>query len=83
MSFLSCFDQLLVVLNFLTAGDTMNFPSRLVYILIRGCWSVACADCREGCVEMMHVLDNVLVGHSGEEFDLGEVRIQTLDHTGR
>ena len=52
-------------------------------LLIRACGSAAWPNLGEDWVRVTHVLENVLMGHSGEGFDLGEVRIQNLDHIGR
>ena len=83
MTILSCFDQVLVVFELLTACDAIEFFGRVVCPIIQSCRSSAWVDFREGCGRMMHVLENVFTGHSGEDFDLGEVRIRNLDRSGR
>ena len=66
MTCVGCLDQLLIVFDFLAAGGSVDFFSRVTFLLIKTCWRVACADCREGGVRMMHVFENIFAGH-GEE----------------
>ena len=83
MTFLSSCDQVLAVLELLPVCHTMDFFGRVVRLFIQGCQSITWDDFREGCGWVMHVMENVLVGHGGEEFDLGEVWIQNLDCSWR
>ena len=64
MTFLGCLDQLLVVFEFVAAGGLVVFFSGVAFLLIGTSGRVTCADCREVGVEMMHVFDNIFMGHS-------------------
>ena len=61
----------------------MDFFRQVVRLLIQCCRSVAWVDFREGCGRVMHMLENVRVGHGGEELDIREVWIRNLDRSGR
>ena len=63
MTFLGCLDQLLVVFEFAATGDSVDFFSGVTCLLIGTSGLVACADCREVGVGMMHVFDNIFTGH--------------------
>ena len=71
MTLVGCSDQLLVVLEFSTACEAVKLLGRITCFLIRGSWGVSGADFREYCVRMMHVLEDIFVGHGGKEFDFG------------
>ena len=64
--FVGCLDQLVIVFESLGAGLSVDFFSRVTFLLIRTCWRAACMDYREGSVGMVHVFENIFAGHGGE-----------------